>query len=452
MKYFRLIVIVFVCYCLYFTNIYADLQKTPERNNTKHHEGIVTEQIRIKQQFNPAECFDKICAIINDEFWDPNFNGVDWEVTRMRYRPKALAANDHESFSTIVNQMLAELKTSHTYYYTKWDPLYYTLQAALISGDLRENNTTDTLVLEKRLPGLYTSQANPHRVGIGVVTKKLNGRHFVTAILASSPAERAGIVLGDWIVEVNGRPFHPIRSFENTHGQELEVTIQRSFSVSSRQKLKVTPVDKKERELFENDTLTHSKKPMNHKGHRFSYIRLWWLMGWKMRGAFEVCLMDYDTEGIIIDIRDGFGGSPATEYIHPFLKGGLEAITLKSISRQRADQYTMAYNIPVIVLINGGSRSGKELLAYYFKKTKRGLLIGERTAGYVCGGSYKRISEESMLLYAASMIVVDGKRLEGVGVAPDIEVPFDIRFAGGKDIQLERTKDEMARLIDTYKK
>jgi len=112
----------------------------------------------------------------------------------------------------------------------------------------------------------------------------------------------------------------------------------------------------------------------------------------------------------------------------------------------------MAYNIPVIVLINGGSRSGKELLAYYFKKTKRGLLIGERTAGYVCGGSYKRISEESMLLYGASMIVVDGKCLEGVGVEPDINVPFDIRFAGGKDLQLERAKDEMVRLIDTDKK
>ncbi|MHC4440650.1 MAG: S41 family peptidase, partial [Planctomycetota bacterium] len=97
---------------------------------------------------------------------------------------------------------------------------------------------------------------------------------------------------------------------------------------------------------------------------------------------------------------------------------------------------------------NGGSRSGKELLAYYFKKTKQGLLIGERTAGYVCGGSYKRISEKSMLLYCTAMVIVDGKRLEGVGVEPDIEVPFDIRFAAGKDIQLERAKNEIVRLIE----
>jgi carboxyl-terminal processing protease len=403
-----------------------------------------------EKRFNPAECFDKVWQIINKEFWDPNFNSVDWEDARKRYKPKALAANDHESFGAIVNQMLAELKTSHTYYYTKWDPLYYTLQAALISGDLVEQeNTTDTSVLEKRLPGLYSSQANPHRTRIGVVTKQLNGRHYVTAVLSSSPAEKAGIVLGDWLVEVNGHPFHPIRSFQNMAGQELWLTVQRGQLASTRQKLKVIPVDNKERELFENDSQAHSKKLIDHKGHRFSYIRLWWLLGWKMRGVFEAGIRYHDTEGIIIDIRDGFGGSPATEYIHPFLKGGLETTTQEYIGRHRTGRSTVSYNKPVIVLINGGSRSGKELLAYYFKKTKRGLLIGERTAGYVCGGSYKRISEESMLLYCAAMVVVDGKRLEGVGVEPDIEVPFDIRFAGGRDAQLERAKDEMVKLIES---
>jgi len=35
------------------------------------------------------------------------------------------------------------------------------------------------------------------------------------------------------------------------------------------------------------------------------------------------------------------------------------------------------------------------------------------------------------------MIVVDGKCLEGVGVEPDIVVPFDVRFAAGRDVQLE---------------
>ena len=58
------------------------------------------------------------------------------------------------------------------------------------------------------------------------------------------------------------------------------------------------------------------------------------------------------------------------------------------------------------------------------------------------------ISKDSFLYYCVCMITVDGKRLERIGVEPDIDVPFDIRFAAGKDIQLERAKDEMVKLIE----
>ncbi len=405
-------------------------------------------ETQTKEQFDPTECFDKVWNIINDEFWDPNFNGVDWEDARKRYRLRAVAAKDHESFAVIVNQMLGELKTSHTRYFTKWEPDYYTLQAVFISGALAYYSTSNTSVIEKFGPGRYSSQANPHRTGIGVVTKEINGRHYVTALLTSSPAEKAGIVLGDRLVKVNGQPFHPIRSFENKAGQEAELTIQRRPLVSDRSILKITPVDNKERELFENDSQARPRF-IEHKGHRFSYIRLWWLSGWSMRQLLEYGLNAADmSDGIIIDIRDGFGGGPPVEYIQPFLRDGLETITEESIGRSRTFKSTLTFNKPVVVLINGGSRSGKELLAYYFKKTGRGLLIGERTAGYVSGGRMKRISKNSMLYYCAQMILVDGKRLEGVGVEPDITVPFDVRFAGGRDIQLERAKDEIVRLIE----
>jgi len=371
-----------------------------------------------------AECFDKIWRIINDEFWDPNFNGVDWEDARTRYKPKALAANDHESFGVIVNQMLAELKTSHTYYYTKWDPFYYIIQ----------------VVFGKR---------DSHRNGIGVVTKNIDGRHYVIAVLKSSSAEKAGIVLGDWLVEVDGQPFHPIRSFENKAGQELEIIIQRETAEATRQKLKVVPVDRKEEDWLGNDSYA-SVKTIEYKGHCFAYIRLWWLRGLSMKHVLEDGIYRAnETEGIIIDIRDGVGGDYGYEFIAPFMQYGLGEITVESIYRNRTEKSVAGCNKPAVVLINGGSRSGKETLAYFFKKTGRGVLVGERTAGYVAGGNKRQISEDSFLFYGGCMKIIDGKRLEGIGVKPDIEVPFDIRFAGGKDIQLERAKDEMVKLIES---
>jgi carboxyl-terminal processing protease len=409
---------------------------------------LPSEKVLAEEKFNPAECFDKVWQIINKEFWDPNFNGVDWEDAGKRYRPKALAAKNHEAFTVIINQMLAELKTSHTRYFTKWEPEYYTLQAALISGRMATYGTSDTSVVEKYAPKRYSSQANPHRTGIGVVTKKIDGCHYVIAVLASSPAEKANIVLGDWLVEANNQAFHPIRSFENKAGQEVDLIIQRGSSISARHLVKVIPVDRDERELFENDSIFRTKI-IEHKDRRFAYIRLCWLSGWTMRDVLNRSFgLACRSEGIIIDIRDGFGGGPAIEYIDPFLRNGLEMIVEKQIERNRLLTCKVAFNGPVIVLINGGSRSGKELLAYYFKKTGRGVLLGERTAGYVSAGRWRRISEESLLYYCAGKLLIDGKHLEGIGIEPDIEVPFDIRFAAGKDIQLERAKDEMVKLIE----
>ena len=374
-------------------------------------------------EFNPVDCFEKTWRIIKDEFWDPDFNGLDWEDARTRYRSKALAAKDHESFAVVVNQMLDELNTSHTRYYSKWDPAYYIIQVVFGKHDL-------------------------HRNGIGVVTKEIEGHYYTLAVLNSSSAEKAGIVLGDWLVEVDGQPFHPIRSFENKAGQELEIIIQRGPAESTRQRLQVTPVDRKEEDWLGNDSHT-SLKTIEYKGRRFAYVRLWWLRGLKMRDTLEYGINRANqAEGIIIDIRDGVGGDFGYEFIAPFLQYGLGEITVESIGRHQMSKSIAGCNKPVVVLINSGSRSGKETLAYLFKKTGRGILVGEKTAGFVAGGRKKDISSDSFLYYAVQMIVIDGKRLEGVGVEPDIKVPFDIRFAGGKDVQLEHAKNEMVRMIE----
>jgi len=376
--------------------------------------------------FDPAECFDKVWDIINDEFWDPNFNGVDWEEARRCYRPTALDANDHESFAEIVNRMLAELKTSHTRYYTKWDTGYYIIKVVFGKPDT-------------------------HRTGIGVVTREIEGRHYVVAALHSSPAEKAGLLLGDWLVEVDGQPFRPIRSFENKADQDVEVVVQRDSSDLTRRKLTVKPLDMKEKDRLGNDSYA-SVKTIEHGGHCFAYVRLWWLRGEEMKGTLQYGIgRANETEGIIIDIRDGYGGDMGYEFIAPFLQYGLGEVTVESTDRKQTLKFVAGCNKPVAVLINGGSRSGKEVLAYLFKKTGRGLLIGERTAGYVTGGRKREITEESFLYFGACGLRIDGKRLEGVGVKPDIEVPFDIRFAAGKDIQLERARDEMVKLIETSK-
>jgi carboxyl-terminal processing protease len=93
---------------------------------------------------------------------------------------------------------------------------------------------------------------------------------------------------------------------------------------------------------------------------------------------------------------------------------------------------------PVVMLVNNGSRSGKEILAYGFQKYKLGKVIGTKTAGAVVGGSPFLLKDGNLLYLAVIDVLVDGERLEGKGVIPDIEVPFPLEYAQGKDPQLEK--------------
>jgi carboxyl-terminal processing protease len=92
---------------------------------------------------------------------------------------------------------------------------------------------------------------------------------------------------------------------------------------------------------------------------------------------------------------------------------------------------------PVAMLVNGGTRSGKEILAYGFKKYRLGEVIGTRTEGAVLAATAFFIGE-GLLLLAVADVLVDGERLEGVGVSPTIEVQAGPASGAQGDPQLDR--------------
>src|SRR5262249_36822206 len=104
------------------------------------------------------------------------------------------------------------------------------------------------------------------------------------------------------------------------------------------------------------------------------------------------------------------------------------------------------YDKPMVVLINGGTRSAKEHFACQFKKTGRATLVGTRTAGAFLGAGGFPVGKDGLLELAVGGLKLDGKRLEGGGVAPDIEVaPRDTYSAG--DTQLARAREVLLAKI-----
>ena len=101
---------------------------------------------------------------------------------------------------------------------------------------------------------------------------------------------------------------------------------------------------------------------------------------------------------------------------------------------------------PLVGIIDSGSRSGLELLAYSLQRT--GVpLVGSKTAGAVLAGRAFMLRDDSLLLLAVMDVRVDGTRVEGQGISPSIDVPYDIRYSAGADPQFDRAVAQMSRLL-----
>ena len=103
------------------------------------------------------------------------------------------------------------------------------------------------------------------------------------------------------------------------------------------------------------------------------------------------------------------------------------------------------------MLINGGSRSGKEILAYGFRKFSIGPVVGERTAGAVLGGRLFVQKDRSLLYLAVVGALVDGECLEGKGVMPDIEVPRPLPYSAGSDGQKKKAVEVLEKKLGEIK-
>ncbi len=377
--------------------------------------------------------FDQVWETVRDRFYDPRLHGLDWPAVRARYRPQAASAGSREDAAAVINAMLAELRASHTHYYTVDDPAFYQL-ADIFSGALRRRG------LDRVFPSGEVTYP-----GIGVFTEADDqGRTFATGVIEGAPAHQAGVLVGDEIVSVDGRPFRPVDSFRGKVGAAVPLLIRRTPD-GAPTAISVTPTDIHPNAMFLRG-LEASARVIDAGDHaRIGYVHVWSYAGDRYQAGLENLIADgplRDADALIWDLRDGWGGAQP-EYLDLF---NPRAPTMQVTDRSgKTSMVDVKWRKPVAMLINGGTRSGKEVLAYGFKEYRLGELVGVRTEGAVLAATAFLIGDEGLLLLAVEDVLVDGQRLEGVGVAPTIEVPFDPRFAAGGDPQLDRAVQILSR-------
>ena len=161
-------------------------------------------------------------------------------------------------------------------------------------------------------------------------------------------------------------------------------------------------------------------------------MHVWSYASRRIQSALEDLIAEgplEDADALVWDLRGGWGGAQP-QYLDLF---NPRAPTMQVKDRNGETGFVdVKWRKPVAMLINEGTRSGKEVLAYGFKEYRLGELIGHRTEGAVLAATAFLIGDDGLLLLAVEDVLVDGQRLEGVGVDPDDRGPVRLALRGGR--------------------
>ena len=372
--------------------------------------------------------FNEICDTVAANFYSAEKITTVFEPARPNWQKKISTVSSQKEFAQLVNGLLATLKTSHTNYFTINDPAYY--QIASIFHRIPQIRQ---LFGDEEI--LYPS--------IGVLTGKIDDSIFVRSVLSGGPADSAGVLLGDQILAVNGKPYDGISSFAELVNRNVALQLQRTPNKPPITIQVIPKLVNPSQEFL--DAQYASVRIIERDRRKLGYIHIWSYAGQDYQTAFEAAISFgalKDADALIWDLRDGWGGaSPA--YLNVFNR---KVPVYTRLDRDGKEfHWDSQWRKPVVMLVNEGVRSGKEILAYGFRKHQLGTIVGERTAGAVTAGRLFVLSDKSILYLAVSAAKIDGEILEGKGVKPDIEVEMDIRYLAGQDRQLE---EAISTLLD----
>ena len=279
--------------------------------------------------------------------------------------------------------------------------------------------------------------------GLGIEVSMEAGVVKVITPIDDTPASKAGIKAGDYIVkidnvQVQGKSLsEAVDLMRGLVGTDIELTIRRR-GVKKALNLKVT-IEIIEVQSVKSDLLENN----------IGYIRLTSLndnSSDQIKKQIKKLKKNENLKAFILDLRNNPGGllSQAIKISDFFLQNG-EIVSTKSRRKSEnrkwfARKGDITEGKPLVVLINYGSASESEIVAGALKDHKRAIVLGENSYGK---GSVQSIiplkNKGAIRLTVSKYYLPSGKSISEVGVRPDIEVNEegdDFRIKTDTDNQL----------------
>ncbi len=367
----------------------------------------------------PAELYDDVWKIVNKKYYDPTNNAQDWNKWRYRYENKLKTKEDAY---VAIETMLSSLNDPYTRFL---DPKEFNEETESIKGSLK---------------------------GIGTQIGLRDGELVIIAPLEDSPAEKAGLLADDRILEINGESTKGISidaaadKIRGEKGTTVTLLIQRKgvpnklYSVV-RDEIEVKSVSCKP--PFETTKIPND----------IQYIRLSSFISKNAAGEIESILNNSSgMKGFIIDLRSNPGGllTNAIYISDMLLKGGVIVSTVdrdsyKTTTRARYQQVT---DKPIVVLINKGSASASEILSGALKDNHRATIVGEQSFGKGLVQEINKLPDEAgMNITIQRYLTPSGTDINKKGITPDVMVELTKEnVEAKKDVQLEKAIEILEKM------
>ena len=312
-----------------------------------------------------------------------------------------------------------------------------------IRGMVSAFGDQNTAFIDPDRASLLQEDASGSFEGIGAAVQLDElGRLIIAEPFAGRPAAEAGLLRGDVVLEVDGKPLRGLSLYESVlliRGPANTPVVLKILRKGEPEPLNIEVVRAKiEIEVVESELLEGN----------IGYVKLSEFSSGASNklGRAITELRQQGAEKLILDLRDDPGGylSESVSVASLFLQEGV-VVREKRKGNQEDQVYEaggphLAADLPLIVLINRGSASASEIVAGALKDHSRAILIGEQSFGKGTVQLPHTLSDGSELrVTIAQWLTPNGSFIHKEGIVPDIVVERSQEdFLAGRDPQLDR--------------
>ena len=345
-------------------------------------------------QESPKELIDEVWQLIDRNYVDATFNQVDWREVRRDYLGRAYGSR--EDAYVAIREMLEQLEDPYTRF---MDPQEFRNMQIDTSGELTG-------------------------VGIQLSQDEETNELIVVSPIEDTPAFEAGVMARDVITEIDGQSTEgmdvnaAVNLIRGPVGSEVVLTIRRDeeeieFTLS-RARIEIHPV-----------RFTYQDSSIGGIG----YIRLTQFSAnaaEEMRDAIQE-LEQENVSGYVLDLRANPGGLlySSIDIARMWLDEGTIVSTVDRqgvADREQANGRALT-DLPMVVLVDGGSASASEILSGALQDNQRAVLVGTQTFGKGLVQSVRGLGDGSgIAVTVAKYLTPSGRDINQAGIAPDVVV------------------------------